>query len=146
MRTPEQEVLMEEGERSRREASLAENLIDYDRVADVYDLYVAQDSDVGFFVAEAKKARGKVLELMCGIGRVSLPLIEEAGADLTCVDASEGMLARLQEKKLGERGLQARLVRQDVRRLDLPEGEFDLAIVPFPRSPSWSPRRTRSLR
>jgi SAM-dependent methyltransferase len=129
LRTPE-EVLMEESERSQREPGLAENLIDYDRVADVYDLYVAQDFDVAFFVAEAKRARGKVLELMCGTGRVSLPLIEEAGADLTCVDASEGMLARLEEK-LRERGLKARIVQQDVRRLDLPEEEFDLAIVPF---------------
>jgi SAM-dependent methyltransferase len=123
-------MVMEESGRSRRKPGLAEDLVDYDRVADVYDLHVAQDFDVGFFVAEARKARGKVLELMCGTGRVSLPLIEEAGADLTCVDASEGMLARLEEK-LRERGLEARLLRQDVRRLDLPEGEFDLAIVPF---------------
>jgi ubiquinone/menaquinone biosynthesis C-methylase UbiE len=129
LRTPE-EVLVEESERSQRESGLAENLIDYDRVADFYDLYVAQDFDVAFFVAEAKRARGKVLELMCGTGRVSLPLIEEAGADMTCVDASEGMLARLEEK-LRERGLKARVVQQDVRRLDLPEEEFDLAIVPF---------------
>lgn len=120
---------MEESEQSQREPGLVENLIDYDRVADVYDLYVTQDFDVAFFVAEAKRARGKVLELMCGTGRVSLPLIEEAGADLTCVDASEGMLARLEEK-LRERGLKAQTVQQDLRRLDLPE-EFDLAIVPF---------------
>lgn len=129
MRTPE-EVLMEESERSQQKPGLVENLIDYDRVADVYDLYVTQDFDVAFFVAEAKRVRGKVLELMCGTGRLSLPLIEEAGADLTCVDASEGMLARLEEK-LRERGLKAQIVQQDVRRLELPEEEFDLAIVAF---------------
>ena len=57
-------------------------------MADVYDLYVTSDLDVGFYVAEAGKVREKVLELMCGTGRVSVPLLE-AGVDLTCVDASE---------------------------------------------------------
>ena len=119
---------MEERKELPREPDLAKNLIDYDRVADLYDLYVTQDFDVAFFVAEVKRARGKVLELMCGTGRVSLPLIE-AGADLTCVDASREMLTRL-EKKLRERSLEAQVIHQDVRRLDLPE-EFDLAIIPF---------------
>jgi len=84
-------MLMEESERSRREASLAQDLI-------AYDLYVTQDVDVEVFVAEARKAQEKVLELMCGTGRVSLPLVEEAGVELTCVDASAAMLARLEEK------------------------------------------------
>jgi SAM-dependent methyltransferase len=103
-------------------------LIDYDRVADVYDLYVTSDLDVGFYVAEAGKVREKVLELMCGTGRVSVPLLE-AGVDLTCVDASEGMLARLKER-LRARKLKAQVVRTDVRYLDLRE-EFDLVLIPF---------------
>jgi SAM-dependent methyltransferase len=104
-------------------------LIDYDRVADVYDLYVTSDLDVGFYVEEAGKVRGEVLELMCGTGRVSVPLLE-AGVDLTCVDASEGMLARLEER-LRTRKLEARVVRADVRYLDLGEEEFELALIPF---------------
>ncbi len=119
---------MDRGGDLRQEPSLAQTLVDYDSVADIYDLYVAYDFDLAFFVAEARKARGKVLELMCGTGRVSIPLVE-AGADLTCVDASERMLARLEEK-LRERNLEARVVRADIRRLDLPE-RFDLAIIPF---------------
>jgi SAM-dependent methyltransferase len=102
--------------------------IDYDRVADVYDLYVTSDLDVGFYMEEAAKVRGKVLELMCGTGRVSIPLLE-AGVDLTCVDASEGMLARLEES-LRERGLVAQVLRVDVRYLNLRE-EFELALIPF---------------
>ena len=39
---------------------------------------------------------------------------------LTCVDASEGMLTRLQER-LHARGLEAQVVRADVRYLDLRE-------------------------
>src|SRR3712207_2127155 len=66
---------------------------------------------------------------MCGTGRVSVPLLE-AGVDLTCVDASEGMLARLEER-LRARKLKARVVREDVRYLDLREEEFDLALIPF---------------
>jgi SAM-dependent methyltransferase len=102
--------------------------IDYDRVADIYDLYVTSDFDVGFYVAEAGKARGKVLELMSGTGRVSIPLAE-AGVDLTCVDASEEMLSRLKQK-LRARNLKARVVRADIRQLALPE-RCELAIIPF---------------
>ena len=66
--------------------------------------------------------------MMCGTGRVSVPLLE-AGVDLTCVDASEGMLARLEER-LHARKLDARVMWADVRYLDLRE-EFYLALVPF---------------
>jgi SAM-dependent methyltransferase len=118
-----------QGDEGRNEHGLFDALIDYDRVADIYDLYVTSDLDVAFYVAEAGKVRGKVLELMCGTGRVSVPLLE-AGVDLTCVDASEGMLARLEER-LRARKLEARVVRADVRYLDLCEEEFELAIIPF---------------
>lgn len=79
---------------------------------------------------------------MCGTGRVSLPLIA-AGADLTCVDASEGMLARLEEK-LRERNLAARVIRADVRYLELPR-EFELAIIPFHSFSELVSRRDREL-
>jgi SAM-dependent methyltransferase len=113
---------------SQHPPSSAWSLIDYDRVADIYDLYVSYDFDIGLYVAEAKNTRGKVLELMSGTGRVSIPLAE-AGVDLTCVDVSEKMLTRL-KKKLRERNLKAQVVRADVRKLDLRE-KFDLAIIPF---------------
>jgi SAM-dependent methyltransferase len=119
-----------QGDEGPREPGPFDALIDYDRVADIYDLYVTSDLDIGFFVEEAGKVRGKVLELMCGTGRVSVPLLE-AGVDLTCVDASEGMLARLEER-LRARKLEARVLRADVRHLDLgEEEEFDLALIPF---------------
>jgi SAM-dependent methyltransferase len=73
--------------------------------------------------------RGKVLELMCGTGRISVPLVE-AGVNLTCVDASEEMLARLEER-LRARKLEAQVVRADVRYLDLRKEEFELALIPF---------------
>jgi SAM-dependent methyltransferase len=102
--------------------------IDYDSIADLYDLYVTADYDVPFFVSEVRSAKGPVLELMAGTGRLSLPLIE-AGARLTCVDGSQGMLDVL-SRKLARRGLQAEVLCMDVCRLDLPS-RFELAILPF---------------
>jgi SAM-dependent methyltransferase len=120
---------MAHGDEKRHDPVPSDAPIDYDRVADFYDLYVTSTLDVGFYMEEAGKVQGKVLELMCGTGRVSIPLLE-AGVDLTCVDASEGMLARLEER-LRARKLRARVVRADVRHLDLREEEFELALIPF---------------
>jgi ubiquinone/menaquinone biosynthesis C-methylase UbiE len=131
------------GDEYRREPGSFDDLIDYDHVADVYDLYVTSDLDFGFYVEEATKARGKVLELMCGTGRVSVPLLE-AGVDLTCVDASEGMLARLRER-LRARKLKATVVRADVRHLDLGEEQFELALVPFHSFSELASQRDREL-
>jgi SAM-dependent methyltransferase len=102
--------------------------IDYDSIAEIYDLYAATDYDVPFFRSEIRGVTGPILELMAGTGRLSLPLIE-AGAALTCVDSSQGMLDVL-SRKLAERGLRADVQCQDVCRLDLPT-RFELAILPF---------------
>jgi len=104
------------------------SLIRYDDVADLYDLHVTIDRDVPFFVTEAQRVSGKVLELMAGTGRVSVPLVE-AGVELTCVDASEGMLQRLRDK-LRAKGLSAVVHRADIRDFDLRE-RFALALIPF---------------
>lgn len=77
--------------------------IDYDSIAEIYDLYAAADYDVPFFLSEIRGVEGPILELMAGTGRLSLPLIE-AGVRLTCVDSSQGMLDVL-SRKLAERGL-----------------------------------------
>ena len=102
--------------------------IDYDGIAELYDSYATWDHDLAFFVAEARQAKGPVLELMAGTGRVSLPLAE-AGVRLTCVDASAGMLEVL-SRKLAARGLHADVVHADVRALALPAA-FELALLPF---------------
>ena len=102
--------------------------IDYDSIAEIYDLYVTADYDVPFFVSETAGVKGPILELMAGTGRLSLPLLE-AGARLTCVDSSQGMLDVL-SRKLAKRGLVADVRCMDVGRLDLPP-HFELAILPF---------------
>lgn len=102
--------------------------MDYSRIADLYDSYVQSTFDIPFFVNEAKKASGRVLELMSGTGRVSIPLAE-AGIKLTCVDKSAEMLAVLYEK-LKSRGLSANVVSMDVTQLNLGQ-RFELIIIPF---------------
>jgi SAM-dependent methyltransferase len=103
-------------------------VIDYDSIAEIYDVYANAEYDIPFFVSEARKAKGPLLELMAGTGRVSIPLLE-AGARLTCVDGSQGMLDVL-SRRLASRGLHADVRLADVRHLSLPPS-FELAILPF---------------
>jgi SAM-dependent methyltransferase len=102
--------------------------MDWAHIADLYDTYVGADLDIPFFVNEARKASGQVLELMSGTGRVSIPLLE-AGINLTCVDASAEMLTIL-HAKLKERNLAAPVYPMDVRALNLGK-RFDLILIPF---------------
>lgn len=102
--------------------------IDYDSIAEIYDLYVTVDYDIPFFLAETANAKGPVLELTAGTGRLSVPLIK-AGVRLTCVDSSQGMLEVL-SRKLREHGLHAEILCADVCRLQL-QTLFELAIFPF---------------
>lgn len=101
--------------------------IDFDQVADIYDYYVTVDYDLDFYFNEIP-AGPRVLELMCGTGRVSLPFIRR-GVNLTCLDYSAPMLEKLAEK-LRHQGLQATLVAADVRDFDL-GSEFDIILIPF---------------
>lgn len=102
--------------------------IDYDSVAEIYDLYVAADYDIPFFLKETAYAEGPVLELTAGTGRLSLALIQ-AGVQLTCVDGSRGMLDVL-SRKLRDRGLSAEVLCADVCQLEL-HTRFQLALLPF---------------
>jgi SAM-dependent methyltransferase len=101
---------------------------DYDSIADLYDRYVTTDYDVPFFVAAVAGIKGRILELASGTGRLSLPLIE-AGASLTCIDRSQGMLNILAQK-LDARGWYAERHCTDLCQLQLPD-RYELALLPF---------------
>ena len=101
--------------------------IDYDPVANIYDIYVAATYDHDFFLSRIT-AGSTVLELTSGTGRLSIPLVK-AGVVLTCVDISQGMLDVL-ERKLQKEGLNARLQCSDVQHLNFAK-EFDISILPF---------------
>jgi SAM-dependent methyltransferase len=100
----------------------------YALIADVYDRYVTVDFDIPFYLEESRRTEGRVLELMCGTGRISLPLLR-AGVSLTCVDSSPEMLFHLHQK-LAQSGLSADVVEQDVTKLALLR-PYTLAFIPF---------------
>jgi SAM-dependent methyltransferase len=102
--------------------------MNYAHVADLYDAAIQADFDLPFYLEQVRGVTGPILELMCGTGRVSIPLLE-AGARLTCVDLSAEML-RLLQAKLAQRGLSAEVLQADVRQLEL-DSRFELALIPF---------------
>jgi SAM-dependent methyltransferase len=106
---------------------------DYDVYADIYDAqYWGYTEDIAFYVGEAYQAKGPVLELACGTGRVLLPCAD-AGAFITGLDLSQAMLTRCQEKLAAyspEVAERVRLVTGDMRAFKLPE-RFDLITSPF---------------
>ena len=53
-----------------------EKNIDFGYVADIYDYYTNVDFDIDFFKMLCK-GHNNILELMCGTGRISIPLINE---------------------------------------------------------------------
>lgn len=103
------------------------NYIDYNTVAELYDVYAAEKYDHDFFLNHVR-AGMRVLELMSGTGRLSIPLIK-AGAILSCVDISQGMVNVL-ESKPKEENLQAKVLCADVQHQDY-SSEFEIVILPF---------------
>ena len=104
------------------------NTINFDKVADIYDFYVNVDFDVPFFEKVTENYSGEILELMCGTGRVSIPLLK-ACRRMTCVDYSKGMLDSFR-KKINDKGYSVDIVEMDVTRLNL-DKKFGLILLPF---------------
>jgi SAM-dependent methyltransferase len=64
----------------------------YDAIAELYDPWsLSVTEDVPFYVAEARKAGGPVVELGVGTGRIAVPTAV-AGVSVIGVDSSVGML------------------------------------------------------
>ena len=102
--------------------------IKFDKVADLYDFYVNVDFDIPFFMKETENFEGEILELMCGTGRVSIPLLD-AGRQMTCVDYSKGMLNSF-ERKIKDKNYAVNLIQMDVTKLNLAK-KYGLIILPF---------------
>ena len=70
----------------------------YDAIAELYDPWSASViEDVTFYVEEARRAGGPVVELGVGTGRIAIPTAV-AGIDVIGVDSSRGMLAVCAER------------------------------------------------
>lgn len=79
---------------------------------------VAPDAEVDWYAQHLPPDAGLLLELMCGSGRLLVPLVAK-GLKLHGVDASAAMLASC-EARLAVRELAAPLFRQDLTQLNLP--------------------------
>jgi SAM-dependent methyltransferase len=102
----------------------------WDAYAPFYDWENAQTvgrRDVAFWRRLALNAGGRVLELGCGTGRVSKPLVK-AGVDLFGVDRSAEMLRRLRNPNPKSR---TPVVRGDIRSLPFAGAAFQLVIAPY---------------
>jgi SAM-dependent methyltransferase len=70
----------------------------YDSIAELYDPWSRSvTEDVAFYVEEARRAGGPVVELGVGTGRIAVPTAAE-GIPVIGVDSSEGMLERCRER------------------------------------------------
>lgn len=96
--------------------------------ADLYDGLNSFAHDIPFYKALASKAHGPVLELCCGSGRITLPLLK-GGIDITGVDFTRSMLERGREKA-AKHGLPDVFVQGDMRKLRLGK-KFGLVFIPF---------------
>src|SRR5262245_2875190 len=112
----------------------------WDEYAPFYDWENARTlgrRDVPFWRQIAAQTKGRVLELGCGIGRITLPLVR-AGVSVIGVDRSAPMLAqaarranmfhrrrRARSKKL------LRLVRADIRVLPFQPDYFSMVLAPY---------------
>lgn len=102
----------------------------YDRVhpRNISGTPVAGDAD--FYVRQARRTGGPVLELGCGTGRIAIPLAE-AGFDVTGLDLSAPML-KIAARRIGLTRTRGRitLVRGDMANFSL-KRKFPLVIIPF---------------
>ena len=104
----------------------------FDAWAHLYDsVYSYVKEDIPFYVEEARKSGGPVLELGCGTGRVSIP-IAGSGVDIVGLDSSEAMIevASTKARRLTPEAGSLTLVRADMRDFSLDPG-FRLVVVPF---------------
>ena len=102
---------------------------DYDSWADIYDeVYSFVDNDINFYLQKASNIKGNILEIGCGTGRITIPLMEN-GANITGIDSSQKMIDRLGIKFVNKK-VPIKIIKQDVRVLALAQ-KFSLVIFPY---------------
>jgi ubiquinone/menaquinone biosynthesis C-methylase UbiE len=80
-----------------------------------------------FYLEEAEKRGGRVLELGCGTGRLTLAIAQN-GIDIVGVDLSDSML-EAPRRKARAAGVEVPFVHADMRDLNL-DGQFATILIP----------------
>lgn len=73
----------------------------YDRIAWLYDLDMGLNNDgkdIAYYLAQAQCLSGDILELGCGTGRITVPLVK-SGFRVTALDSSLAMLRIMKSKR-----------------------------------------------
>jgi SAM-dependent methyltransferase len=106
----------------------------WDDYAAFYDWENAQTvrrRDVRFWQRLAAAADGRVLELGCGTGRITIPVARN-GTPVTGIDRSEPMIERARAKHARRRDMaRVDFVRGDIRRLPFRTRQFGLVMAPY---------------
>jgi SAM-dependent methyltransferase len=104
----------------------------FDEWSDLYDwVFAWKRDDISFYVEEARRSGGPVLDLGCGTGRVAIP-VAQAGIEVVGLDSSAKMLqvARRKAKTVGPIEGKLTWVRGDMRSLSMSR-QFALVIIPY---------------
>ena len=102
---------------------------DYDSWAAIYDeVYSFVDYDINFYLQKASNIKGNILEIGCGTGRITIPLMEN-GANITGIDSSQKMIDML-GTKVANNKVPIKIIKRDVRDLELAQ-KFSLVIFPY---------------
>ncbi len=96
------------------------------RIADVYDEFYSEYEGATVDLLQELAAGGSALELGIGTGRLALPL-RQRGIDVTGIDLSPAMIARLRAKPGGS---EIPVVQTSFAEFDL-DAHFDLVYVVF---------------
>jgi SAM-dependent methyltransferase len=101
----------------------------YDKIAHLYDPWsLSVVEDIEFYVEEARRSGGPVVELAVGTGRIAIP-IAASGIEVIGVDLSGGMLEVAREAA-AEAGVEVDLRHGDLREPPV-EGTYPLVIIAF---------------
>jgi SAM-dependent methyltransferase len=106
----------------------------WDEYAPFYDWENARTfgrRDVAFWQRLVTARGGRVLELGCGTGRVTVPLARTGAAEVVGIDRSAPMLARGRARLRRARLPKVGLVRGDIRHLPFAGGSFDTVLAPY---------------
>jgi len=131
----ERAIVLPRGRILRRVTRYPEHYQDGGPSVEFYDLRegggpgTVLDGDVDFYLAQARKTGGPVLDVACGTGRVAFPLAR-AGVDVTGIDRAPGMIAIAKAKQRESRLKNLRFVRANMTRFSV-GGKYRLAIVAY---------------